>query len=76
MTTYEQDLTELGITSEQYDRIISVVYDKTAEEMVELAKIIKKNPDIMPTAKRAFERVLNMRVCERKEAYDVYYGHN
>ena len=41
MTTYKQDLKELNITSEEFDNIISNIYDKTAAEMVTLAKAIK-----------------------------------
>lgn len=29
MTTYTQDLEELNITAEEYDSIISYIYDKT-----------------------------------------------
>ena len=64
MRIYEQDLKELNISVEEFDNIISHIYDKTAEEMVVLAKAIK----------RAFERVLAMRQAERQEAYDIYYS--
>ena len=68
MTTYEQDLKELNITSEEFDNIISNIYDKTADEMVTLAKAIKSGARVLPAVKRAFERVLDMRPEERKEA--------
>lgn len=74
MKTYEQDLKELNITAEEFDNIISHIYDKTAEEMVTLAKAIKSDASILPTVKRAFERVLTMRQEERQEAYNIYYS--
>ena len=72
-TTYEQDLQELNITAEEYDSIINHIYDKAAAEMVTLAKSIKKNMCSEPV-KRAFERVLDMRAEERKEARKIYYS--
>ena len=74
MTTYEQDLKELNITSEEFDSIISNIYDKTAAEMVTLAKAIKNGARVLPAVKRAFERVLDMRAEERKEARIIYYS--
>lgn len=74
MTTYEQDLKELNITSEEFDNIISNIYDKTAAEMVTLAKAIKSGTRVLPAVKRAFERVLDMRSEERKEARTIYYS--
>lgn len=73
-TTYKQDLQELNITAEEYDSIISHIYDKTAAEMVILAKAIKSGARVLPAVKRAFERVLDMRPEERKEAYEIYYS--
>lgn len=73
-TTYKQDLQELNITAEEYDNIISHIYDKTAAEMVTLAKAIKSGVRVLPTVKRAFERVLDMRATERKEAREIYYS--
>lgn len=74
MRTYEQDLKELNITPEEFDNIISNIYDKTADEMVVLAKVIKSSAKVHPTVKRAFERVLDMRYTERMEAYNIYYS--
>lgn len=74
MTTYKQDLKELNITSEEFDNIISNIYDKTAAEMVTLAKAIKSGARVLPAVKRAFERVLDMRSEERKEARTIYYS--
>lgn len=74
MTTYEQDLKELNISTEEFDNIISHIYDKTPEEMVALAKAIKSGADVLRTVKRAFERVLAMRQTERTEAYNIYYS--
>ena len=71
--TYAQDLQELNITAEEYDSIINHIYDKAAAEMVTLAKSIKKNMCSEPV-KRAFERVLDMRAEERKEARKIYYS--
>ena len=71
--TYQQDLQDLGITAEQFDNVISHIYDKTSEEMITLAKAIKSRASVLPIVKRAFERVLDMRQTERQEAYNIYY---
>ena len=54
--TYEQDIKELKITPEEFDNIISHIYDKPADEMVALAKVIKNGVKVLPVVKRAFER--------------------
>lgn len=41
MRTYEQDLKELNISAEEFDNIISHIYDKTADEMAALARRLK-----------------------------------
>jgi hypothetical protein len=41
MRMYEQDLKELNISAEEFDNIISHIYDKAADEMAVLAKAIK-----------------------------------
>lgn len=74
MRTYEQDLKELNITADQFDNVISHIYDKTSDEMAALAKSIKYGANVLPVVKRAFERVLNMRYTERLEAYNIYYS--
>ena len=74
MTTYKQDLKELNISAEEFDNIISHIYDKTPEEMVALAKAIKSGARVLPTVKRAFERVVAMRQTERQDAYNIYYS--
>lgn len=74
MTTYEQDLKELNITSEEFDNIILHIYDKTDDEMVVIARTIKSGAKVLPAVKRAFERVLNMRYTERTKAYNIYYN--
>ena len=53
---------------------ISHIYDKTADEMAALAKAIKSGAAVLPTVKRAFERVLTIRQAERQEAYNIYYN--
>lgn len=73
MRTYWEDLEELNISVDEFDGLISRIYDKTAEEMVELAKKFSAVP-ILSAEKRAFERVLAMRQTERAEAYKIYYG--
>lgn len=73
-TTYAHDLKELNITAEEYDNILSHIYDKTGTEMVALAKTIKSGARVLPAVKRAFERVLDMRAEERKEAREIYYS--
>ena len=74
MKAYEQDLKELNISTEEFDSIISHIYDKTEEEMIVLAKSIKSGARVLPAVKRAFERVLAMRQSERIEAYNIYYS--
>lgn len=74
MRTYEQDLKELNISTEEFDNIISHIYDKTNTEMIMLAKAIKGGARVLPTVKRAFERVLAMRQEERQDAYNIYYS--
>lgn len=74
MTTYKQDLEELNITAEEYDNIISYIYDKSADDLVALAKAIKGGAKVLPTVQRAFERVLYMRPYERAEAYRIYFS--
>ena len=74
MRTYEQYLKELNISAEEFDNIISHIYDKTADEMAALAKAIKSGAAVLPTVKRAFERVLTIRQAERQEAYNIYYN--
>ena len=74
MRTYEQDLKELNISANEFDNIISHIYDKTAEEMVVLAKAIKGGARVLPVVKRAFERVIDMRQIERSDAYNIYHG--
>ncbi len=74
MRTYKQDLQELNITEEEFNNVISHIYDKTADEMVVLAKTIKAGANVLPVVKRAFERVLAMRQTERTEAFNIYYN--
>ena len=74
MRTYEQDLKELNISEGEFNNIISHIYDKTADEMAVLAKAIKSGAAVLPTVKRAFERVLAIRQAERQEAYNIYYN--
>ena len=74
MRTYEQDLEELNISAEEFDNVISDIYDKTTGQMVILAKWIKSGRKVNPVTRRAFERVLAMRYTERKEAHDIYYS--
>lgn len=72
--TYEQDLEELNINSEEYDNIISCIYDKTNTEMMALAKTIKTGGKVLESVIRAFERVLDIRYTERLEIYRYYYS--
>lgn len=72
--TYEQDLQELNINSEEYDNIISHIYDKTDGEMMAIAKTIKVGGKVHETVRRAFERVLDMRHAERLGVYNYYYS--
>ena len=74
MRTYEQDLKELNISEDEFNNIISHIYDKTADDMAVLAKAIKSGARVLPAVKRAFERVLAMRQAERQEAYNIYYS--
>ncbi len=72
--TYKQDLQELNISEEQYNNIISNIYDKTSDEMMAIAKTIKADGEVLPKVQRAFERVLDMRYAERLEVYNYYYS--
>lgn len=74
MRAYEQDLKELNISEDEFNNIISYIYDKTADEMVVLAKAIKSGAAVLPTVKKAFERVLAIRQAERREAHNIYYN--
>lgn len=74
MKPYEEDLKDLNISDEEFNNIISHIYDKTAEEMVVLAKAIKNGARVLPAVKRAFERVLAMRSEDRREAFEIYYS--
>lgn len=72
--TYEQDLQELNISGEEYDNIISHIYDKSDDEMMAIAKTIKAGGKVLESVIRAFERVLDMRYTERLEVYRYYYS--
>lgn len=74
LRTYKQDLQKLKITEDEFDSIISHIYDKTFEEHFALAKSIKAGKKVPEPIKRAFERVLNMRYAERLEIYKFYYN--
>ena len=64
----------LNITSEEFDNVISNIYDKTDDEMIAISKSIKSGADVLPVVQRALERVLNMRATERQEAYNYHYN--
>ena len=72
--TYQQDLATLKITSEEFENVISNIYDKTDDEMISISKVIKSGADVLPVVQRALERVLNMRATERQEAYNYHYN--
>lgn len=72
--TYQQDLETLNISSEEFDNVISNIYDKTDDEMIAISKAIKSGSDVLPVVQRALERVLNMRATERTEAYNFHYN--
>lgn len=72
--TYQQDLKELGCTQEEFDNVISYIYDKTDNEMIAISKSIKSGANVNPIIKRALERVLGMRQTERQEAYNFHYN--
>ena len=75
MTTYKQDLEDLNISAEEFDNIISNIYGKTENEMLVLAKAIKGDiTHVLPTVKRAFERVLEIRKAERLKVRNFYYS--
>lgn len=73
-TTYEQDLKELGCTEQEFDNVISCIYDKTNYELIEMSKKIKAGTKVEPIVKKAFERVLCMRQVERQEAFNFYFN--
>lgn len=72
--TYEQDLKELNITAEEFDNVISHIYDKTDAELIAISKAIKSGAGVLPVVQRALERVLGMRQTERQEAYNFHYN--
>ena len=72
--TYQQDLEILNITSEEFDNVISNIYDKTDDEMIAISKAIKSGADVLPVVQRGLERVLNIRATERQEAYNYHYN--
>ena len=72
--SYQQDLETLSITPEEFDSVISNIYDKTCDEMIAISKSIKSGADVLPVVQRALERVLNMRATERQEAYTFHYN--
>lgn len=74
MKNYEQEAKELNISVAEFEKIIEYIYDKTAVEMVALAKSIKCGARIIPALKRAFEKVLEIRYAERIDAYNIYYS--
>lgn len=80
MTTYRtyrqdiKDLERLGITAEEFDNVISYIYDKTADEMATIAKTIKAGGKVSELVRRAFERVLLIRKGERLEAFNIYFN--
>ena len=73
MRTYKQDIKELNITAEQFDAVISNIYDKTDAELIAISKAIKSGAGVLPVVARAFERVFAMRQTERQEAYNFHY---
>lgn len=74
MRTYDQDLKELNITAEEFDNVISNIYDKSDKEMIAISKAIKSGAGVLPVVQRALERVLRMRQTERQEAYNFHYN--
>lgn len=71
---YKQDLETLNITSEEFNNVISNIYDKSDDEMIAISKAIKSSADVLPVVQRALERVLNMRATERQEAYNYHFN--
>ncbi len=70
---YEQDLKALGCTAEEFENVISNIYDLTDKEMMAISKAIKSGANVLPIVQRALERVLEMRQTERQEAYNFHY---
>lgn len=75
--TYYEDLQELNISADEYNTVISHIYEKTPSEMFKIAKAIKGN-DVLPTIYnaaifiKAFERVLNLRCIELEQVKKIY----
>ena len=72
--TYKEDLEILGIKSEEYDNIISYIYDKSNDDILTLVRAIKSGAKVLKPLQFALERVLTMRYEERKEAYELYFS--
>ena len=65
---------KLNITPEDFERLVSYIYDRTPDEMMILAKIIKAaGEDAVNPIKSAFEKVLDMRHADRISVYNFYY---
>ena len=73
MRTYVQDLQELNITSADFDKALSALYDKTETEMLAISTAIRNDLDVHPVIIRGFERVLYMRHTERSQAYEYHF---
>lgn len=73
MRTYVQDLQELNITSADFDKALSALYDKTETEMLAISTAIRNDLDVHPVIIRGFERVLHMRHTERSQAYEYHF---
>ena len=74
MRTYKEDLEILGIKEEEYNNIITYIYDKSNDDILALVKSIKAGAKVLKPVQFALERVLAIRYDDRKEAYDLYFN--
>lgn len=67
-------LKEMNDISKDFDNLVSYIYDRTHDEMMSLAKVIKTTEkDITDTIKIAFEKILDIRYADRIDVYRFYY---
>lgn len=67
-------LKEMNDISKDFDNLVGYIYDRTHDEMMSLAKVIKASgKDITAPIKIAFEKILDIRYADRIDVYRFYY---
>lgn len=74
MKEINEILKEMNDISKDFGNLVSYIYDRTHDEMMSLAKVIKTTEkDITDTIKIAFEKILDIRYADRIDVYRFYY---